>query len=132
MEPITITKDGTIIAHHTTESCLSHYGQPVWVVEDEDPGEGKAIWSQGENEQPLQIIGVLGGWLIAAQSNGLLLGIIWSDGSYYANLIVRRDSDLPARKDTTLNELRACRHQVQGVVAGLFDDDSPLGCILLG
>ena len=87
MEPITIERNGEVLAHHTTESCLSHYGQAVWIVEDEDPGPGPATWKQGENEQALDVIEVKGGWLIVRQADGYLSGIIWSDGNYYANIL---------------------------------------------
>jgi hypothetical protein len=87
MEPITITRGDEILAHHTIESCLSHYGQPMWVVEDEDPEPGPALWQQGTNQLPLEILGVHGGWLICRQPDDFLCGVIWSDGGYYAALI---------------------------------------------
>jgi hypothetical protein len=87
MEPIVIKQNGEILAHHTTESCLSHYGQPVWVVEDEDPKPGPATWSQGDNIQELEILCVKAWWLIVRQPDGYLVGILWNDGDYYANLL---------------------------------------------
>lgn len=129
MENIVITKDNKIIAHHTTDSPMSSYGQPVWVVENKDPGPGVATWKQGDNQVTLNILGVIGGFLVASQPDGLLCGIIWSDGNYYANLIVVRDCDLPARKDVTIHELANGKFQVRGtVVIGAFEDESPLGC----
>ena len=44
MEPITITQGDQILAHHTTGTPMSHYGQPVWVVEESDPDPGRAEW----------------------------------------------------------------------------------------
>jgi len=88
MQAITIKKDGQIIAHHTTETSLSHYGQSVWVIEESEPGSGPALWSQGDNIQEIEIICKRGGWLIICQSDKYLAGIIWSDGNYYADLLV--------------------------------------------
>jgi len=135
---ITITKDGKTIAHLTTDSCLSRYGQPVWVVEDESPEQGEAVWMQGENEQPLHVFGVVGGWLVASQSNGLLSGIIWSDGEYWANLIEHRGSKRPVSiaddgSDATYlilsNEVLERMTSSDFQVGGTIDGNSPLGCI---
>ena len=128
MTMIEITKKGEVIAHHTTESPMSHYGQAVWIIEDENPGRGKAVWSQGETRVDLQIKGVVGGWLVAVQPDGLLCGIIWSDGSYYAEVIEDRATGEPVRQ-ATMKELQSGKYQVRGTVA-LFDDESPLGSIL--
>ena len=124
MEPITISRNGEILAHHTTESSMSHYGQAVWVVEDDDPEPGQVIWQQGENKIRMTIIEVRGGWLVCRQPGGLLCGIIWSDGSYYANLIETRDG-------------RPCKslykhggQQVRGTLPGDPEDPEDLGGIL--
>jgi hypothetical protein len=91
MEPITIKQHGETIARHSTESALSHYGEPVWVIENTEPEQGPAIWQQAENKQVIDILEVRGGWLICKQPDGLLCGIIWSDGSYYAALLEDQD-----------------------------------------
>jgi len=130
MQPIAITRGKDILAHHTTDSPHSHYGQTVWQVEDSDPARGPAMWTQGEHVQPLTILGVVGGWLIARQRDGLLCGILWSDGSYYANVIEARRTQRPTKR-ATLATLRSARYQVRGTVAAAaFDADSPLGCLL--
>src|SRR5574341_1151130 len=130
MDPITTTRGDTILAHHTTESPNSHYGQPIWQIEESDPGPGPAIWRQGDNAQPITIVGVVGGWLVARQRDGLLCGILWSDGNYYANVIEDRRHGRPA-KGAALTSLCSARYQVRGAVAvAPFDEDSPLGCIL--
>lgn len=146
MEPITITKDEVIIAHHTTDSPMSRYGQLVWVVENDDLDPGDALWQQGDNKVELKVLGVLGGWLVAAQPDGLLIGIIWSDGCYYANLVEDRASKQPISidqidgsgvtdliwdKDEVMQRLKEGCCQVKGTIAiGSLDVDSPLGFIL--
>ena len=92
-EPITISRGEEIVAHHTTESCLSHYGQPVWVVEQEEVEPGPAIWRQGKRTVDIDILCQRGGWLICRQPDGFLCGIIWSDGSYYAEVLVDQDGN---------------------------------------
>lgn len=125
---IQILQNGEVLAHHTTETPLSHYGQAVWVVEVENPGTGRAIWTHGELEFDIQIKGVVGGWLVAQQPDDLLTGIIWTDGSYYANIIEDRETG-EAVREASLEELRSGRYQVRGTV-GLFDDECPLGCVM--
>lgn len=130
MQPITISRGEEILAHHTTDSPMSHYGQPVWQIEEPEPAPGPAQWTQGEQAQPLTILGVIGGWLVTRQGDGLLCGILWSDGSYCANLIEERRSQRPVKR-ATLKSLRSGRYQVRGAIAvDAFDADSPLGCIL--
>jgi hypothetical protein len=128
---IKILKGGEVIAHHTTESNLSHYGQPVWVVENDDPGRGKAIWTDGETELEIKIIGVIGGWLVIQQHDGMYAGIIWSDGNYFADLIVTREGQVPVKQESkvTLKKLENKKYMVRNTVTA-FDDESPLGCIL--
>ena len=118
---IVIERDSEILAHHTTESCLSHYGQAVWIVEDDNPEPGAAIWRQGETAVPLDIIKTQGGWLICKQPDGLLCGIIWSDGSYHADLIVDAN-DQPAK------EMKAGVH-VRNTIHFDADDSDDLGVI---
>lgn len=130
MNPITITKEGQIIAHHTTDSSMSHYGQPVWTVEDSDPGEGRVIWSQGDNQVEMDVLGVVGGWLVAKQPDGLWIGIIWSDGDYYANVIDQRGYGRPAPVQTTIEDFRSGQFVIRDTLAGFFDEESPLGCLL--
>jgi len=112
---IIIEKDGTILAQHTNESYLSHYDQPVWVIEEEEPDPGRVVWRQGKKEQYLDFLGVVDGWFIAAQSDGNLVGIIWSDGSYYANLIVQAGTGQVADR-TALDNIDDGTFQVIGTV----------------
>lgn len=93
MNPITITRGEEILAHHTTDSPLSHYGQPVWVVEVDDPEPGLVTWSQeGEEVFELDILGVAHGWLLGRQpQNNAVIGIIWSDGNYFADCLVDKN-----------------------------------------
>lgn len=123
IEPITITKDDEIIAHHTTESVLSHYGQPVWVIEDEDPEPGPAIWKQGDNEVSIEIIEVRAGWLIIRQPDDLLSGIIWSDGNYFAN-ILEDETGIPCKK------LRNHGQRIRGTIQFDPDNSEDLGATL--
>ncbi len=94
---ITIEQNGEVIAHHTTESGLSHYGQPVWVVENDDPQPGPAVWRGGEMEINMDILEIRGGWLVCRQPDGLLCGVIWSDGAYYSDVLVDESGD-PVRE----------------------------------
>ena len=126
MKGITIERNGEVLDHHTTESCLSHYGQPVWVIKVEDPEPGPVTWKQGENEQPLEILGVKGGWLIVKQSDGYLSGIIWSDGNYFANILENSKTGRPCKKLSHKGGQRV-KDTVQ------FDSNNPddLGSILI-
>lgn len=101
---------------------MSHYGQPVWVVEEEDVESGPAVWQQGKDKVAIDILCKRGGWLICKQPDGLLCGILWSDGSYYANLLENPDGD-------PLSELIDSA-MVRGTVC--FDRENPedLGAIL--
>ena len=56
MERISITRNGEVLAHHTTDSPLSHFGQPVWVVEQEEVDPGKVQWCQGSQELTLNAL----------------------------------------------------------------------------
>jgi hypothetical protein len=130
MQPITISRQETILGHHTTDSPLSHYGQPVWLVEESEPSPGPAQWAQGDHVQSLTVLGIVGGWLVARQSDGLLIGILWSDGTYYAEVIEERRTRRPAKR-ATLNSLRHGRYCVRGTITAEFiDPHSPLGCRL--
>ena len=124
MGPITIRRKEKILAHHTTESYLSHYGQPVWTIEDEDPKPGRATWEQDGKEQEIDILGVKAGWLIVRQSDGYLAGIIWSDGGYFANLL--EDSDgTPCRK------LKKKGLRIRDTIQLDPDDSEDLGAVLM-
>ena len=130
MEPITISRDGEILAHHTTETPLSHYGTPVWVIEDEEPAPGPVMWTQGDNHVTMGVLGTVGGWLVCRQPGGLLCGIIWSDGNYTADLIVTREGESPVR-DASLEDLSSGDCMVRGAVPmSAWNEESPLGCIL--
>ena len=125
MNPIKITRGEVVLARHTTQSSLSHYGQAAWVVEDPDPAPGPVVWQQGETKTRMTIIGLRGGWLCVRQPGGLLAGIIWSDGSYYANLIETRDG----RPCKSLYKRGGQR--VRGTLPGDPDDHHDLGAILI-
>ena len=97
MERIRIERNGQVLAHHTTATPLCHYGQAVWVVENKSPKPGPATWKQGAKEQRLDVLGVKDGWLLCRQRGGLLCGIIWSDGGYYADLLVDTKTQKPCK-----------------------------------
>lgn len=131
MDKIVICRAGEILAHHTTDSCMSHYGQAVWVVEESDVEPGEVTWAQGDNELTLYALGVLGGWLMVRQPNGVLAGIIWTDGSYHGGNIVSRDTGEPV-EGLTLEDLASGEYQVESAIAAeAFNVDSPLGCVLI-
>jgi hypothetical protein len=136
MEMVTISrqvgKTDQILARHSTDGCRSSYGQAIWHVLEPDVTPGKAVWRQGTRIEPLTVLGVVGGWLVARQRDGLLCGILWSgDGCYYANLIETRRDGQPVRA-ISMKSLRSGRYRVRGAVAApAFDDDSPLGCVLM-
>jgi len=94
---IKIVQNGKILAEHTTDSPLSHYGQAVWTILEPEPIPVAAMWIQGVVKQWIEILQVKDGWLVVKQADGLLCAIIWSDGTYYANLIVDAD-DKPVRE----------------------------------
>ncbi|MGD9975206.1 MAG: hypothetical protein AB7S77_19255 [Desulfatirhabdiaceae bacterium] len=94
---ISITRGKDILANHTTDSPMSHYGQKVWSVVDSEPLPGHALWKQGDNCVDIEIVAVVGGWLVVKQPDGFLAGIIWSDGSYHADLIINADGH-PVKK----------------------------------
>jgi len=122
-QKIKIEKDGNILAQHTTESCLSHYDHPVWVVIEDDPDPGCVIWRQGKQEQKLDFLEIVDGWFVAVQDDGNLIAIIWSDGYYYANLIHKRTNNQIANI-TDIDYVSNGLYQVFGTVPlGL------LGCI---
>mgnify|MGYP005665463169 CR=1 FL=1 len=70
----------------------------------------------------LDVLEVRGGWLICRQPNGYLCGIIWSDGSYYADLL-----EDPHGEPLT-EEIPGMR--VRGTVRINPDDPDDLGAIL--
>ena len=111
MENLRIEKDGKILAHFTTESCLSHYGQPVWVVEDENPEPGPIIFYNEGKTSNLEILGVVGGWLVVKRENEGLAGILWSDGSFHAGAITG-----PKDEDINLKDLQSGNYQVEGTL----------------
>jgi hypothetical protein len=89
MNNIKITRGDKTLASHSTDSPLSHYAQAVWVVEVEHPEPGPATWAQeGGPSMTVDILIVDDGWLICRQPDGLLIGILWSDGSYYAECLI--------------------------------------------
>lgn len=130
MEPITIIQNEKIIAHHTTDSSMSSYGQAVWIIEVEDPEPGHALWRQGDQEVEIIIQGVVGGWLITTQPDGFLTGIIWSDGNYYADLVEDRESG-NGGKGLSIEDLQSGKYRIRGsITVDAWDEKSPLGNIL--
>ncbi|MFB3901920.1 MAG: hypothetical protein ACE15E_00565 [Acidobacteriota bacterium] len=124
---ITITQNSQVIAHHTTDSPLSHYGQPVWVIEQDPDLPGEIHWSQkGGGECRLQALELRGGWLVCRQPGGFLVGIIWSDGTYYAELLEDR-AGRPIKRLTRRAGLR-----VRGTVQLEPENPDDLGGILAG
>jgi hypothetical protein len=121
-DKIILKRDDEILAHHTTESCLSSYGQIVWVIEDLHPDPGPVMWFQGDNIQHLEIVDLVGGWLVVRQDNKLLAGIIWSDGNYYADAIIDPDGN------PCLSLSPGCR--VAGTIRFDNADSQDLGSIL--
>jgi hypothetical protein len=88
MNPIQIIdNEGTIIAAHTIEHPRSSYGTQIWCIYDESPSPGPAVLKSEGISCPIEIIDVIGGWLVCKRSDGLLFGVIWSDGSYFADLL---------------------------------------------
>jgi len=122
MEPIRILKNEKVLAEHTTASPMSHYGQPVWVVYNDDPEPGKALWVQGDNKVVIEIVCTKGGWLIVRQPDGLLAGIIWSDGNYYANLLLDQQNQ-PCK------DIKAGNH-IKGTIVMDPEDPDDIGAIL--
>jgi len=118
MKPIKlIDKDGLIIAAHTTEHPRSSYGTQIWCIYIETPSAGPATWRQGDKEITIEIINLVEGWLVCRQPDGYLCGIIWSDGSYYSDMLI--DSE-----DCQVQEYQDGLH-VRGTVPM-----GKLGCIL--
>lgn len=95
MDGITITQGDAVLAHHTTEHPRSSYGTLIWCIEAEEPEPGPAEWQQGDTKTTLDVIGLYHGWLVVRQADGFLCGIVWSDGSYYAETLVD-ENDEPA------------------------------------
>jgi hypothetical protein len=89
-EPIRITRLGTadLLAEQTTSHALSHYGSLIWSILDPEPCAGPAIWQQGANRQEVDVLELRDGWLIVRQQSGVLAGIVWSDGSYFADVLI--------------------------------------------
>jgi len=117
MIPITINDSKGIAAHHTTETALSRYNQPVWVVE-RSPESKTLTWRQGHDVQKIKYLGLYAGWLIGNQSNGYTLAIIWSDGDYYADLLTIGDGGKFGEpvKLKSLNEIDSATMTVRGTV----------------
>ena len=117
---IRIKQGENILAEHNTDSPLSHYGQAVWIVQEENPDTGPAeitITQDGGESQtiPMEIVGVFDGWLVARQPDGYLCGIIWSDGSYYADLIEQDGEPVQEWKEDSFEN---GSYTVRGTIAG--------------
>jgi len=131
MNAITITRSGVILASHTTDHPRSSYGTLIWSIEESNPDPGPAEWSQEDNgKMAITIIGVVGGWLVAKQPDGLLIGIIWSDGSYYAECIVNRRTQTTTSR-AKLSSLQSGKYMVRGTVVLPGDTDAMLGSRLM-
>jgi hypothetical protein len=137
MPKITITQNGEIIAHHTTGTPLSHYGQPVWIIEDDSPEPGHAVFEEAESgtKFEIEILGIVGGWLIIRQpatdqAPALLAGIIWSDGNYYGDLVQTRDG-ANFIENATLDDLAGGDYMIKNTIVGVFNEAAPLGSILI-
>jgi hypothetical protein len=119
---ISIVRGDTVLAHHTSESPMSSYGQPVWVVLDSDPAPGPATWRQRDHSLTVEILGTRARWLIVRQPDRLLCGILWSDGSYYADLLADAEG-------TPTTELRDGIH-VRNTIVLNPDDPDNLGSVV--
>jgi len=129
MTPITISRGKTILAHHTTDHPRSSYGQPIWSIEVERPRAGRALWVQGDNQMSMVIYGYQDGWLICRQPDGLAVGILWSDGVYYADCIIDTRTDKPVKLRNGLKSLKDY-HKVRGTVYGADGFFGRLGSIV--
>ena len=85
---IKITRDNEILAEQTTDHPNSSYGSPVLVIHDESPEPGPATIILEDDSFQIEIIGEKAGWLVAKDERGFLIGVIWSDGSFFADNIV--------------------------------------------
>ena len=131
MNAITITRSGVTLASHTADHARSSYGTLIWSIEESNPDPGPAEWSQQDNgKMAIKIIGVVGGWLVAIQPNGLLVGILWSDGSYYAECIVNRQTQTTTSR-AKLSSLQSGKYMVRGTIVPPDDKDAVLGSILM-
>ncbi len=128
MQPIKIIRGRTVLAEHTTNHPASHYGQPVWVVHVASPRRGVAQWQQAENKLNLQIIGVVDSWLVCKQPGGGLCGIIWSDGSYFAEMIIRRDTGQVVSR-ATRKQLASGKYMIRSTICA-GDFGGALGSVL--
>jgi len=119
-EPISITRLGTgdLLAEQTTSHALSHYGSLIWSILDPEPCAGPAIWRQGANRQELDVLEVRDGWLIVRQQSGVLAGIIWSDGTYFADVLIDGNGH-PATELQDGLRVRAAVHMGEGLGAVL-------------
>lgn len=129
---IQITRGEEILAHHTTDHPRSSYGQPVWSIEESEPDSGAALWTESDSGQDveLSIICVLDGWLVCQQKiNDAFIGIIWSDGSYYANTIINRETG-DGIESWDCDEAKAGLYMVKDTVA-VGDFGGCLGSILI-
>ena len=76
----------------------------------------------------MEVLGVVGGWLVCEQPDGLLVGIVWSDGRYHAECIIHRETGQVVDSETTLDDLASGEYVVRDAVP-LTALDSPLGCV---
>lgn len=113
MGSVTIERAGEIIAHHNESKVLSKRGNPLWSTEESNPAPGKVVWKHDGNNLELNALGVVDGWLVVEQPEGYLNGIIWRDGTYYADLIVDRKNGRPV-KGLTLKEVGQGDYRIKG------------------
>ena len=121
---ITIKRNSKILAHHTTESPLSHYGQPVWVIEDPDPDPGPITYINGDHKVDIDLLAIKGGWaIVRPPEEGFLEAIIWSDGLYYADMLVDKNGQ-------PVESLPCPGMRVRGTVVIDPSDPDDIGAIL--
>ena len=120
------------------EEILARYQPRVrFLPTDSDPGSwNRKKWNRdrlpgGQGASLLlTCLGVVGGWLVVRQPNGILARVIWSDGEYRCDQIISRATQQPV-KSATIEELRSGKYQVASAAAiEPWDQESPLGAIL--
>jgi len=88
---------------------------------------GRIHWRQVDGpDLEVQALELRGGWLVCRQADGLLLGIIWSDGNYYADLLENRKGQ-PVKRLTRRPGLK-----VRGTLHMDPDNPDDLGALVGG
>ena len=125
MDKITLEQEGKILARLTTDAPMSSYDQPVWVVEEETPDYGEAVFivHDDDEEIKIEILTIVRDWMVFTQSDGFIYGVIWSDGRFHIGPILDGDRNLQTE---LTNDGTQC---VDGAVK-ISDDPSDLGALL--